>query len=70
MTGWRRALAAELVTDALAGTAELLRVREPAAVRAAVVSPGGGTEAGLARLEGVVEDAFMNAVDASLERFR
>jgi pyrroline-5-carboxylate reductase len=64
------ALAAELVTGALAGTAELLRVREPAAIRAAVVSPGGATEAGLARLEGVVEDAFLNAVGASLERFR
>jgi pyrroline-5-carboxylate reductase len=64
------ALAADLVTGALAGTAELLRSREPAAVRAAVASPGGGTEAGLARLEGVVEDALIDAVDASLERFR
>jgi pyrroline-5-carboxylate reductase len=63
-------LAAELVTEALAGTAELLRTREPAVVRAAVASPGGATEAGLARLEGVVEDALMAAVDASLERFR
>jgi pyrroline-5-carboxylate reductase len=63
-------LAGELVTGALAGTAELLRRRDPAAVRNAVAPPGGATEAGLAQLEGVVEDAFVNAVNASLERFR
>jgi pyrroline-5-carboxylate reductase len=39
-------------------------------IRDAVASPGGATEAGLAQLEGVVEDAFVNAVNASLERFR
>ena len=63
-------LAGELVAGALAGTAELLRRRDPAMIRDAVASPGGATEAGLARLEGVVEDAFVNAVNASLERFR
>lgn len=63
-------VAGELVAGALAGTAELLRRRDPAAIRTAVAPPGGATEAGMAHLEGVVEDAFVNAVNASLERFR
>lgn len=63
-------LAGELVAGALAGTAELLGKRDPATIRSAVASPGGATEAGLAKLEGVVEDAFLDAVNASLERFR
>ena len=63
-------LAGELVAGALAGTAELLGKRDPATIRSAVASPGGATEAGLAQLEGVVEDAFVNAVNASLERSR
>ncbi len=45
-------------------------MRDPATIRDAVAPPGGATEAGLAHLEGVVEDAFANAVNASLERFR
>jgi pyrroline-5-carboxylate reductase len=68
--GLEPALAGELVAGALAGTAELLRRRDPAAIRDAVASPGGATEAGLTKLEGVVEEAFLNAVNASLERFR
>lgn len=63
-------LAGELVAGALAGTAELLGKRDPRAIRKAVASPGGATEAGLAQLEGVVEDAFVSAVNASLQRFR
>jgi pyrroline-5-carboxylate reductase len=62
--------AGELVAGALAGTAALLRRRDPATIRDAVAPPGGATEAGLAQLEGVVEDAFVSAVNASLERFR
>jgi pyrroline-5-carboxylate reductase len=54
----------------LAGTAELLRKRDPATIRDAAASPGGATEAGLTQLEGVVEEAFVKAVNASLERFR
>jgi pyrroline-5-carboxylate reductase len=68
--GLDSAVADRLVTGALAGTAELLRKRAPATIRAAVASPGGATEAGLTQLEGVVEEAFVKAVNASLERFR
>ena len=68
--GLDSAVADRLVTGALAGTAELLRKRGPATIRAAVASPGGATEAGLTQLEGVVEEAFVKAVNASLERFR
>jgi pyrroline-5-carboxylate reductase len=68
--GLDRELAGELVAGALGGTAELLRKRDPATIRDVVASPGGATEAGLTQLEGVVEDAFVNAVNASLERFR
>jgi len=64
-------LAQELVVETAVGTAELLRERDPAAVRRAVASPGGSTEAGLEALdrEGARE-AFEAAVRASLERMR
>ncbi|HET7416591.1 MAG TPA: pyrroline-5-carboxylate reductase [Solirubrobacterales bacterium] len=69
--GFDPELARELVVETTAGTAELLRHRHPAAVRKAVTSPGGSTEAGLDALdrEGARE-AFKAAVDASLERMR
>ena len=64
-------LARELVTETAVGTAELLRSHDPAAIRKAVASPGGSTEAGLEALdrEGARE-AFAAAVRASLERMR
>jgi len=68
--GLEPAVADRLVSGALAGTAALLRERDPETIRAAVASPGGATEAGLAQLEGVVEEAFVRAVNVSLERFR
>jgi pyrroline-5-carboxylate reductase len=65
------ALALELVAGTLEGTAELLRERDPEAVRRAVAPPGGATEAGLEALrEGGFDAAIAAAVDASLERFR
>ncbi len=64
-------LARELVVETAVGTAELLRSHQPAALRRAVASPGGSTEAGLEALdrEGARE-AFEAAVRASLERMR
>jgi pyrroline-5-carboxylate reductase len=64
-------LARELVVETAVGTAELLRAQDPAALRRAVASPGGSTEAGLEALdrEGARE-AFEAAVRASLERMR
>jgi pyrroline-5-carboxylate reductase len=64
-------LAKELVLDTFVGTAELLRDREPATVRAAVASPGGSTEAGLEALAAHrVAEGIEAAVEASLERMR
>jgi pyrroline-5-carboxylate reductase len=64
-------LASELVVGTLGGTAQLLKVREPDAIRAAVAPPGGATEAGLEALErGGLSEALADAVRASLERFR
>jgi len=64
-------LAQRLVTETLAGTAELLRDRDTLSVRRAVASPGGSTAAGLAALErGAARAAFADAVRASLERMR
>lgn len=63
-------LAAQLVTETFAGTAELLRVRghDTLAVRREVTSPGGSTARGLAALERAgVRAAFHDAIDAVLE---
>ncbi len=69
--GLEPGLAGELVAGTLGGTAELLRVRDPEAIQAAVAPPGGATEAGLDALErGRFTDAVRAAVEASLERFR
>jgi pyrroline-5-carboxylate reductase len=60
------ALAARLVTDTMAGTAELLRVRDydTLTVRREVTSPGGSTARGLDALErGGVRAAFQEAID-------
>jgi pyrroline-5-carboxylate reductase len=69
--GLDKELARDLVVETAAGTAELLRTHDPGALRKAVASPGGSTEAGLEALdrEGARE-AFEAAVRASLERMR
>ena len=64
-------LANDLVVGTLAGTADLLRIRDAAAIRSAVAPPGGATEAGLEALErGGFSEAIEAAIRASLERFR
>jgi pyrroline-5-carboxylate reductase len=63
------AQASALVTETLAGTAELLRNRDhdTLAVRREVTSPGGTTARGLAALErGGIRAAFSDALDAVL----
>jgi pyrroline-5-carboxylate reductase len=69
--GLDRELALELVVETAIGTTEMLRHRHPSALRRAVASPGGSTEAGLQALdrEGARE-VFEAAVRASLERMR
>jgi pyrroline-5-carboxylate reductase len=69
--GLDRDLATRLVTEALAGTAELLVDRDPDSILRAVTSPGGATEAGLAVLDQRdLRGALDEAVGASLERLR
>ncbi len=69
--GLEPALSLELVAGTLEGTAELLRERDPEAIRRAVAPPGGATEAGLDALEAAgFEAAIADAVEASLARFR
>ncbi len=64
-------VAHSLVSETMAGTAELLHQRGTESVRAAVASPGGATEAGLAALaERDLEAAIHEAVRASMERMR
>lgn len=65
--GLQPADAARMVTEAMAGTAAVLRAGEhdTLALRRRVTSPGGSTARGLAALErGGVRNAFSEAVDA------
>jgi pyrroline-5-carboxylate reductase len=60
-----------MVARSMAATGELLNHHEPAALKQAVASPGGMTEAGLDALEERdLRDTLRAAVDASLERVR
>jgi pyrroline-5-carboxylate reductase len=71
MEGLEPALSSRLVREMIAGTAELMRVRDPADIRRRVASPGGATEAGLEALEEhAIANAFEAAAKASLARFR
>jgi pyrroline-5-carboxylate reductase len=65
--GLAETLAAPLVVETMAGSAELLAARayDTLAVRREVTSPGGSTARGLAALErGGVRSAFQSAIDA------
>lgn len=69
--GFDHDLSQQLVIDTFASTAALLRNSSPQAVRNAVASPGGSTEAGLDALEAAgVPEGFADAVKASLDRMR
>jgi len=65
--GLKAPLAAELVTETMAGTAALMAARghDTLAVRREVTSPGGSTARGLRALEqGGIRAAFQDAIDA------
>jgi pyrroline-5-carboxylate reductase len=63
--------ARRMVSKAMSATGGLLEVHEPGALKRAVASPGGMTEAGLNALEERrIHEILLAAVDASLERVR
>jgi pyrroline-5-carboxylate reductase len=63
--------ALRMVSGAMSATGGLLELHEPAALKRAVASPGGMTEAGLNALEErKIQETLDAAVDASLERVR
>jgi pyrroline-5-carboxylate reductase len=63
--------ATRMVARAMSATGGLLDLHRPAALKKAVASPGGMTEAGLNALEEhEFDEALQAAVDASLERVR
>ncbi len=63
--------ALRMVARSMAATGGLLDLHDPAALKRAVASPGGMTEAGLNALEEhKIQETLNAAVDASLERVR
>jgi pyrroline-5-carboxylate reductase len=63
--------ALRMVAKAMSATGGLLDLHDPAALKQAVASPGGMTEAGLNALEERrIREILLAAVDASLERVR
>jgi pyrroline-5-carboxylate reductase len=60
-----------MISKAMSGTGGLLELHEPGALKRAVASPGGMTEAGLNALEErKIHEILLAAVDASLEKVR
>jgi pyrroline-5-carboxylate reductase len=63
--------ARRMIAKAMSATGGLLELHEPGALKRAVASPGGMTEAGLNALqEHAIHHALQAAVDASLDRVR
>jgi pyrroline-5-carboxylate reductase len=63
--------AIRMVSKAMSATGGLLELHEPGALKRAVASPGGMTEAGINALEErKIHEILLAAVDASLERAR
>jgi pyrroline-5-carboxylate reductase len=63
--------AMRMVSKAMSATGGLLELHEPGALKRAVASPGGMTEAGLKALEErQIHEILLSAVDASLDRAR
>ena len=69
--GLTKEQAQRMVAKAMSATGGLLEQHDPGALKRAVASPGGMTEAGLNALEERdLREILLAAVDASLERVR
>lgn len=67
--GLERHLAQHLVQGLFSGTSSLLKHSHSAIIKDSVMSPGGTTAAGYAKLEeGRVRDAFIKAIEGSFQK--
>ncbi len=67
--GLERSISDELVQSLFEGYSQLLKMQHPALIKDSVMSPGGTTAAGIAKLEeGAVRDAMIKTVEATYER--
>lgn len=67
--GLKRELSYEYIATLFEGMGEVLKNEHPAILKDKVMSPGGTTAAGYAKLEeGQVRDSFIKAMEASYER--
>ncbi len=68
-SGLERSISKELVQGLFEGYAQLLKYEHPAIIKDSVMSPGGTTAAGFAKLEeGAVRDAMIKAVQATYDK--
>lgn len=67
--GLQRDISNTLVQGLFEGVAELLKNSHPALIKDSVMSPGGTTAAGFAKLEeGAVRDSMIKAIDAAYDK--
>jgi len=67
--GLERHLSRQLVQGLFSGTASLLETSHPAIIKDSVMSPGGTTAAGYAKLEeGAVRDSMIKAINAAYSK--
>ncbi|MGM0518076.1 MAG: pyrroline-5-carboxylate reductase [Campylobacterota bacterium] len=67
--GLERRICNELVQGLFEGTSHLLKTAHPAIIKDSVMSPGGTTAAGFAKLEeGKVRDSFIKAINQSYSK--
>lgn len=67
--GLERKISNELVQGLFEGFAQLLKNNHPAIIKDSVMSPGGTTAAGIAKLEeGAVRDAMIKAINGAYEK--
>ncbi len=67
--GLERSISNELVKGLFEGYAQLLKTNHPAIIKDSVMSPGGTTAAGIAKLEeGAVRNSIIKAIEASHDK--